>query len=950
MNKIIILLLGLITSIVSANPLTIDVTSNTVPDETKDWKIGMKNLKAEKTKVNISLDLGLGDTVFPGVEKAVIEKLDKAFNPIVDSLKEIKQKNVQRLNTDRLKGTKQKITNAFMNFIGLSEDRIDKIMKYARCSNTGQSEPNSIICTQSLDYSPQGGALLAGIQTKIKDMKQKLMDKYKSKVSDRLQSVIDKIKEVEDKVNEMASFEMNMDIDFSLKTLLAKGCEAGMKSVEVKDPLLNDMMSGFCDASIHHDMTKFYDVMMGLKGIEDVQLEYNYYFQTQFQAKPIDACKVIEMLNSNDPEIRLQAKSTIKEKVRQLMQRLQEEIVKVVLEELIQRIPILFIKEQMLDMPMCFIYANIKVEKDKNSATDGTDADGVMSGITSVMSNLSSLGSQIFGDGGTEMRKDLDRCYEAIKGNTNDAGDETVKEGGLTLNETMTNTTIPLTNIRIGLPNISIPNLNFGIGTNIKLATQKETFKNCLMEQKSPAFKKAFDNCMEGKTNFQFFNMDNPLIPQMQFQALNLQLMKKQKCEFDKEEFQRKLPHKEGKVNVNIDFLTDILPRAIKLTPQNPIPQGNLFVVKQKLIKKGVQFDSFKDEKSYMYDFYNSEYNNIIKKENLIKGKKVDNYHKNALCYISYDDDKGQTTMGSERGLGRLFGISYELQKEECLITNDKCSIIKNNKVIYPVEWVNNGYNLAGYTKTCSGSDGVGSYEEVVYKNGIGNYCHKLAIDINRQLNVLENSYLKPKVCSNEPVLSCQNDGDCGTKGGICIEKLYSPLLAQDDAKLNGFRQALTQFVSCVALTEKIKGSKITNPLGEETQTIGKVNNKSKMAEVLFKVKMNIKTRKEAMEEMMLFNEYRELFNEKIKLDKDDEYLKNICMNIKEPKDLLNLTPDYVLCKELKIRKQQEVKYDLLSNEWKNCSSIMGDDKEIYDKRTLLEEENRRLEKLLNSY
>jgi len=28
----------------------------------------------------------------------------------------------------------------------------------------------------------------------------------------------------------------------------------------------------------------------------------------------------------------------------------------------------------------------------------------------------------------------------------------------------------------------------------------------------------------------------------------------------------------------------------------------------------------------------------------------------------------------------------------------------------------------------------------------------------------------------------------------------------------------------------------------------------------------------------------------------------------------------------------------------------MGDDKEIYDKRTLLEEENRRLEKLLNSY
>ena len=107
-------------------------TPTQIEEESKYWKITTKNpTDTSLLRIDLNIDMGLGDSVFPGVEREVIEKLNKAFDPVVNELKIIKGKNVARFNTDKLKDSYKKLNNSFMAFIGLDEARIEKILKYA---------------------------------------------------------------------------------------------------------------------------------------------------------------------------------------------------------------------------------------------------------------------------------------------------------------------------------------------------------------------------------------------------------------------------------------------------------------------------------------------------------------------------------------------------------------------------------------------------------------------------------------------------------------------------------------------------------------------------------------------------------------------------------------------------------------------------------------------------
>jgi len=940
LKKVSILLL-LLTNLLYAASIEIETANtSTIKNEVKDWKIGMKNLQSEKQSVNIEIDLGLGDTVFPGVEREVIDKLNKAFDPIVEKLEEIKGKNIQRLNTNKIKKAGTKLTNGFMAFMGIDEGRIDKLLNYVRCTPDSQSEPNKAICIQTLDYSEQEEALLGGLQKKIKEAKKNIMEAYKNNISNRAQILIDQLKEKEKMINDFLPKTLDTTIQDSLRNILTKGCDVVKERITSgTNSLEGDVVGALCDAKINEDYTKYYNLISGVKGLESFSLEESFYYTGGLKSKKVDACKILEQLNSNNFEVRQEAKENLQKKAKEFQEKIKGEIINVVAEEVMRSIPKLLIKQQSLDIPYCIVVANVKLAKQNSGTNDsGGDASSVLDDITGIFSSLADAGSSMFGDGEGSVKKRMEKCYKEIKDAKDATGEKQSKEVGFALDETMAE--IPLIGFTLGFFAGWIPDISIEWESNLAAIDEQTKLQNCIGATNDDKFNKIFQECMEGKQDFQLFNLDNPLLVQLQSLSNLLQIKKRQTCLFDQKDFNKTIPHKDGAVNVNINFLIDKLPNLVKPTPESDLPQGNLFVLKQKLIKKDIEFSSFVNDKSPMYDFYNKEYKNLLGEESENNLDLVDNYHKNALCFISYDEKEGKTQLGSESvNLHTFLGFDQELTTNECVQSPPECTIIKNTEYI----WYDNGYSLGGYKQNCN--FGTNNFTNIIYKDGIGMYCHKLAKDIENNLDILEDEFIKEKVCSNNVNISCTKD--CG-KDGECISKIYSSVLAKQNPQLKGFRQAINQFTHCVALTEKIKGAKITSgDAGGEKFQIGMQDNKRYLVENLFKEKMGLKSKKGILKDMVLYNEYREIFNEKLSLDKDEKYLKQICMNLTEPENPLELSPEYIFCKELKLTKQQEIKYELINNSWKNREQEAETELQKYELLLELEVQNEELEKLL---
>jgi hypothetical protein len=943
-----------------------------------DWKIGYQATEPDTSvDVDINVDFGLGDAAFPEAEQKVVEKLDKAFNPIIEELYSIKEKNMRNLNTKSLNGKTTAIQNGFMKFIGFSEDRINDILNYNRCNQKQQTKPNSKICTQTLDYSPLEEDLFAMIQNKISDVRKKIENKWKNKISDRLQSGIDKIKELEEKIKETTTVEFNVNLSDALQSMLSSECDKEANQRKQKNPMLGDMIEAFCDVGINNDVRKFYDVWSGLKGFEEVGISADFFFKGGLRPKKIDACEIIEALNSNNYDIRMEAKTQISNLGKNLLKKIQEEVIKIALEEILTRIPQMLIKQKFLDVPMCEMVAQIKVTMAQKKAEAAADPTKAADGLEGFLGDLSTVGASVFGDGAVNLKDLRKKCYDSLKDNKSEAGQELVYR----INAAATDNMVPepitsfVSQAVIAIEALWTPDVGVEGQTTLGLLKQQEAYVNCLKEKSPKAFKKVFQDCLDGKENLQLFSMYNPILPQLQLLSLNLQWKKKQTCEEDRRGFFQTIPHRDGDINVNLDFLIKKEPNKIKDDPEAVIPQGNLYVLKQKLMKLKVQFESFKDEKNDMYDFYMNEYKNIMGQTDQ-KNEGNPNIHPDALCYISYDHEDGKTQMGSGRdSLAGLLGFNKEKETSECYVIPDNCEVstIENTTpgyfkgiesgatepTINKIEWTNNGYSLGGYVMTCNevetAEDGTETktktplYRKTIYKDGIGIYCHKLAKDINQKLITIKKDYIDEKICLNSPSqnISCETHEDCKSYGGECASKLYGTKLAENNMELNGIRNALNQFTHCIAITNKLKGAKIEV---EEPKVETNENDiKEYISENLFKVKIGLLSQSELVEKAMETAEYKELFDEKIKLDKNNRYIKEICMNLKEPEDYLNMNHEYRECKKLKIEYQQKINHELITNEYKNLDGIDSGDIERYEKILRLKEENQRLEQLLEN-
>ena len=925
-------------------------TPTQIEEESKYWKITTKNpTDTSLLRIDLNIDMGLGDSVFPGVEREVIEKLNKAFDPVVNELKIIKGKNVARFNTDKLKDSYKKLNNSFMAFIGLDEARIEKILKYARCKKDSQSGENDQICTQTTDYSLQQGSILGSIQDKIKNLSKTIKEKYKESISEKMSEIIEKTKDLEKKAKEGISLGVDIpNLEEATKNILRTGCTNIGDRIKSDNEVMKKMVTAYCDATVDTSLQPLYDIYADMTELNEVNIEINAYFKGNFKMKKVDMCKLMEDLNSNSVEVRLEAKENIRKKLKKLQETMRNEVMKIIMTELIARIPIITIQQQLIYIPMCAMTALMSTTKAAKAAEgDGSlDTSDTVSMISDTLADIAGAGASMFGIGATNAKEDIIQCISSKESESQGSSSKQKKAVDKAVTDNMGCSMIPLVGQVCWTAGI-LPEFGMEGETNIAKNDEEKRLKNCVGQALPAAYKESFENCMDEKSSSQLFSMDaGSFLPSLGKLSLELMKEKQQQCIFDEEDFEKTIPHSSGKqINVNLNGWLDYIPNMIKPTKEDTIGVNNLYVLKQKLIKLKVEFGPLENESSEMYDFYNYEYERMMGK---LKKEQMNEpiLHTNALCYLSYNHSEGKTQMGSgENTLHGLLGFDSELDTDKCLDVREGYTCTYNNKTKdgeYNVEMLLEGQSLLGKEQVCTKTGKPTITTQNMFLDGINEYCHKLAKNINKHIDTIKEDYIEKKVCAESPMTSCKSSGDCLL--GKCVKKLYATeLLDGTDQKIIVYRKALRQFTDCIEITEKIKGATFIKEKPEKEE-IRKNLNKIHLTKNLFKVKIGVMSMEELRDDTILFNEYRELFNEKLKQGKGS-YIQQKCMNLVEPEDPFNPPPEYVFCKQEKIKLQQRIKEDLINNDKKHNEGSATTDIEQYKQRLELNYETKMLKK-----
>jgi len=512
-------------------------------------KLRISGSDMEQKKIDIKLDLGLGDNLLSNLEEKRDKEFDKLFNPIIEDLEEIKQKNMKRLNTDNMNLSSDGVSQKWMDFL-----QWDKIKKSVDKFKNKYKDKNGESIFNAKQYYLSSSSLnpFGNFREKLLENQENVKNKINNfdVFSKKTRSEIAKLNQKIDEYKGVDTFGLIYDNILSDKTKGKINSNTYMKDLlEGKDPgnvLLDFYRNQYPEYYPSKSKTTF------------------KVFKAPFATNNL--CDITKCLYSDEckDENGNDIKEEFQEKIKELRKKLIQQITYLAIKELMSEMYVMEYVRFAQKATSCSVQATIAASSNQLGLSKYID---VGQSTTEVLD---------ISTGGTSgaKGKTTGTTSEAISTNNRKVADclkiddvHSKQEDNTDLKVAGNEQQVDLEEVTEGIAPLSIWIPFLAVGGDGKVNTSsatsevadKETVKSCISEGQTATWKESFNSCMDASTdndiNFKF--KINTSIKNL-FKSVRKH--KKIQCQMDKENAK--------KTNYNFSLLkySNMLPSFINTT------------------------------------------------------------------------------------------------------------------------------------------------------------------------------------------------------------------------------------------------------------------------------------------------------------------------------------------------------------------------------------------------
>jgi hypothetical protein len=971
---------------------------------------------------NANLDLGLGDPILPGAAKKINEKLDKIFDPLIEEIEEIKQKNMEELNSDNLynKGDGQKINKGFLRIIGLDEEKLKEIYKIVGCpvnitDTGGNNYKNLALCSKPNHYNAIEISFLASIREGIEKAAEKVKDKWKEKGLKKINKQIANFERQEkatkariskaltgseeinifetNTFNSSSYYQKNIDEycksnfssnDTDLQNKINNKC-GSKENLNEKSRCENkiranaNLKSNACKSGFSGSKSNYakltYDYIQNFQGIEGNYVPVKLQYESQKAFKNVNACELLEKLESDDPKERMEIDRIMEEKKEALKEGIETQVMSIALTSLVKMLPEYFTMQHALNAMQCAITANmatskeIKVELSEGEQKDILDAE---EGMSTAIGEIMNEGAEMMGF--TQSVKGTSKIYKEVKHciskELKESGDK--REIVFDIRVDSTGIVIPITPVT---PSGFYANMPSSLGlsasgqTNLTKQDTKTRLKDCITTARSKAFSSIYKECIDEGQKLKL-DLSFSLMPEIAKFSKIKRDEKKIQCILDQkmiEEEKVTVDDKPIKIDFNkwittaASYLKDMNKDKNKLMYTNMIRaegetydlQGEIpnmefvqILMKKTKLYKDISKIPYKNTK--MYKFYNKELKKLL-------SEKSKGYFNDSICFLSYDPETNQTLIpytnkqynfyvssslnffGSKmiNSVQNYFGkkevclprLRQTQESEKCRIKNitksrkyknragiEKTVFERNPGII--MNRAGNTMKIFGDTLECPKTKGSTEYieeKEPVFQEGLHVFCGNIADSIIKNYSTLMKLSSKHYLKENQAI-SCkptEQNKDTCQKASWITTKQGLTQLDFDDT--NNPINAWRRILGIFNACEILLNDRTElKPPKEESEYEFDNMGKEELYFFSWLLKEDYATREEVRNEIYYKNMYDKVWQEKLALINKNTTIKN---------------SQLIEC--MQVKEQESLIYD---SQYKKCKTLKIQEAEKIEK------------------